>query len=370
MSDINISIETIRSIDPHPQADRLEIAKVLGTQVVVPKGEYRPGDNVVYFPPDIMLPGDVSERLGVQKYLKTALFDGLKIPCRVAACRLRTVASYGFIASLGSLGTVNLASIQAGMDVTATFRGQKYEPPVRYTRAGTVGQDCEPACPAFHEYTEIQNYYKYPDAIPVGTLVRVTEKIHGTNSRVGVIYEDGEFRFKAGSHHTIRKQTSGEVPSIYWRPLEAEGLLNMLNTLCGERRNIIAFGEIYGPGVQDMDYGVPAGEIGFRVFDITDDGDYLDWDIVKAMCNNNEVELAPLLYRGPFSHKMVESLTDGPTTLVDVSGIKSKFKGREGIVITPVVEAYSEVLRGRMILKSKSADYLDRKNAQDNGEAE
>ena len=51
-------------------------------------------------------------------------------------------------------------------------------------------------------------------------------------------------------------------------------------------------------------------------------------------------------------------------------GIKSKFKGREGIVITPVVEAYSEVLRGRMILKSKSADYLDRKNAQDNGEAE
>ena len=42
------------------------------------------------------------------------------------------------------------------------------------------------ACPTFHEYTEIQNYYKYPDAIPVGTLVRVTEKIHGTNSRVGV----------------------------------------------------------------------------------------------------------------------------------------------------------------------------------------
>jgi hypothetical protein len=67
---------------------------------------------------------------------------------------------------------------------------------------------------------------------------------------------------------------------------------------------------------------------------------------------------------------MVESLTCGETTLVDLSAVKCKFRGREGIVITPVVEAYSEDLRGRMILKSKSADFLDRKNALDNGEAE
>ena len=144
----------------------------------------------------------------------------------------------------------------------------------------------------------------------------------------------------------------------------------MLNTLCDGRRNIVVFGEIYGPGVQDTDYGVPAGDIGYRVFDITDDGDYLDYDIVKCMCDNNQVELAPLLYKGPFSQRMVEELTSGPTTLVSPEGIKCKFKGREGIVITPVVEAYSEVLGGRMILKSKSADYLDRKGAQDNGEAE
>ena len=36
----------------------------------------------------------------------------------------------------------------------------------------------------------------------------------------------------------------------------------MLNTLCGERRNIVVFGEMYGPGVQDMDYGIPAGDDG------------------------------------------------------------------------------------------------------------
>lgn len=362
MSNITISVETIKSIEPHPKADRLEIAKILGTQVVVPKGEYRPGDNVVYFPSDMTLPGDVSESLGVAKYLKTSLFDGVKIPCRVAACRLRGISSFGFIAKQPA----ELAVAGPGTDVTEFYRGVKYEPPVRYTQAGSGAQDCEPPYPDFHEYTSIENYYKYPDAIPVGTLVRVTEKVHGTNARLGVIFKDGEFQFMAGSHHTIRKPTSGDKPSIYWRPLEIEGLLNMLNTLCDGRRNIVVFGEIYGPGVQDMDYGIPPGEIGFRVFDITDCYEYLDWDIVKAMCNNHDVELVPLLYQGPFSHKMVEALTDGETTLADPTVIKSKFKGREGIVITPLVECYSPVLGGRMILKSKSADYLDRKNAEDN----
>ncbi len=222
----------------------------------------------------------------------------------------------------------------------------------------------------FHQYTDIQNHYRYPDAIPTGTIVRVTEKIHGTNSRVGVVFCEGEFAFMAGSHKKNRKKEFESVASLYWKPLEIEGVLNMLNTLCDGRRNIVVFSEIYGPGVQDTDYGIPAGDIGYRVFDITDDGDYLDWDIVKAMCDNNQVELVPLLYKGPFSQKMVEELTSGPTTLVTPEGIKSKFKGREGIVITPVVEAYSEILGGRMILKSKSADYLDRKGAEDNGEAE
>ena len=67
-----------------------------------PRASITAGDNVVYFPPDMVLPGDVSEQLGVQKYLKHSLVDGLKIPCRVAACRLRTVASFGFIAKLPS----------------------------------------------------------------------------------------------------------------------------------------------------------------------------------------------------------------------------------------------------------------------------
>ena len=220
MSDINITVETIRAIEPHPQADRLEIAKILGTQCVVPKGEYKAGDNIVYFPPDMLVPGDVSEKLGVQKYLKHSQIEGLKIPCRVAACRLRTIPSYGFISPLSSLGTVNLDTIAAGLDVTAAFRGIKYEPPrvTAHNSGGGTGR-AAPECPTFHEYTEIQNHYKYPDAIPIGTPVRVTEKIHGTNSRVGCVYHEGEFQFMAGSHHVNRtKENEGGVFDLLAAP--------------------------------------------------------------------------------------------------------------------------------------------------------
>jgi hypothetical protein len=80
------------------------------------------------------------------------------------------------------------------------------------------------------------------------------------------------------------------------------------------------------------------------------------------MCDKYSVPTVPLLYTGPFSLEGVERLTYGPTTFPNV---KSSFKGREGVVVTPLQEQFSKHLGGRMILKSVSADYRDRKNATD-----
>jgi hypothetical protein len=124
-----------------------------------------------------------------------------------------------------------------------------------------------------------------------------------------------------------------------------------------------------------MDYGVPRGERHFRAFDISVDGRYLNaWPLAEA-CHEHSVDIVPgIVVEEPFSQSQVAILTSGETYLIglddDASIIKSKFKGREGIVITPMIEQHSDVLGGRMILKSVSADYLDRKNAQDNGELE
>jgi hypothetical protein len=83
---------------------------------------------------------------------------------------------------------------------------------------------------------------------------------------------------------------------------------------------------------------------------------------VYDACDKHAVPTVPLLYTGPFSLEGVERLTYGPTTFPN---IKCSFKGREGVVVTPLQEQYSKQLRGRMIVKSVSADYRDRKNATD-----
>jgi len=145
--------------------------------------------------------------------------------------------------------------------------------------------------------------------------------------------------------------------------LESENILRLITQLCDEKYPVTVYGEIYGPGIQDMDYGL--AHAGYRVFDIKVNGRFLSFDDFAAACAFWQVETVPLLYKGVYYDGLVEEYTNG-NSIAAVEPVRSKFKGREGIVITPLVEEWSEQLLGRLILKSLSADYLDRKGAQDN----
>ena len=351
MSTINVTVEQVASITPHPNADRLEIAKILGTQTVVPKGQYKSGDRIIFFPPDILVPQDVSQSLGIQKYLKQGEINGIKCRCRVAACRLRSIPSFGFIIP----APVVFRASPIGSDVSEAWSAEKYEPTQSACGKRHFNGDIAPACYAFYRYTNIEHYWRHPDVIKPGTPVRITEKIHGTNSRAGLI--DGNFM--GGSNKTNRKKFDSQGrPSLYWVPFENQRVIDLLLALSGaeQRKNIIVYGEIYGQGIQDLDYG----GAGYRIFDISVDGLYLGYeDLVAATCH---LETVPLLYRGPFKPELVEEFTHGPT---EVGKPKCKFKGREGCVITPLTEQW-DVKVGRVILKSVSADYLDRRHATDN----
>ena len=91
MSEIKCEVLRLGQVKPHPNADKLEIAEVLGTQCIVPKGAYRSGMGVVWIPPGILLGKEAIEFLGVGNYLKEAIYpvDLVATKCRVAACRLR-----------------------------------------------------------------------------------------------------------------------------------------------------------------------------------------------------------------------------------------------------------------------------------------
>jgi len=362
MSDTPIEIVSVKEVFSHPNADRLDIVKVLNTQFVSQKGEFVPGALCVYFPPDLLIPEKVAERLGVKQYLKHAVIPGdlLKSQCRISAIRLRSIPSYGFGLALSKVNDFFPDESHAGDDVTDVFSGVKYQPPAMIA-AGDRLRDLL----VFHTYTNIQHYYRYAHALTERTPVRITEKIHGTNSRVGYIYtgdfaaSDNGFEIVAGTHHRrcAKENVQGRM-SLYWTPLQNINLEKMLLYISENYNdaNVIIFGEIFGNKVQRMDYGVPHAR-GYRVCDISVDGRYLNWCHVKYYCLFFDIPIVPLLYEGPFSHNLIEKFVNGPTTLCEPNEIQCSFKGREGIVTTPLSETYSEILQGRLILKAVSSDY-------------
>lgn len=365
MSTIRITIETIDSIHAHPNADRLEIAHILGTQTIVQKGEFQSGDKVVFFPPDILIPPDVSKVLGVQQYLKYGWWEvpvrgqSYKCQCRVAACRLRGIPSYGFAIAVPDNLPPGLAF---ETDLTDHYRAVKYEPQVKLVMSGDAM--AEPV--SFHRYTTIEHYYRYAHVLEPETMVRVTEKIHGTNCRLASLNIDGLDGFVCGSHRTAQKEkTATGRPSLYWEPLNRDPKIQTALQELGKFGDVIIYGEIFGPSVQDMDYGVRGNKIDYRVFDITINGRYMDWSHLHTVCVCYGLQLVPIIFVGPFDPDRLGEWTNGPTTVVESkSQIKAKFKGREGCVITPLTETY-HIDVGRVVLKSVSADYLDRKGAKD-----
>jgi len=348
MSKTIISVERVNEVERHPDADRLEIIQVLGFKTIAKKGQFKVGDAAIYFPPDMLIPENVADELGVKTYLKHALYpgDSFKTQCRVSSARIRGIPSHGFpIGPVENDGTF-------GIDLTERYGGHKYEPPVRVGAGDTIAGN-----PFFHRYTNIENIQRR-NYFQDGEMVRITEKLHGTNCRLGLILEDDDWVFAAGSHNLRRNK-----PSLYWEPMTDE-VVDLLNSLCDGKRNIVVFGEIFGPGVQTMDYGQPDKQ--FRVFDISVEGVYADWELVRMTCKGFGIPTVPLLYEGPYSKAVVDEYTDGPTVVASKDQIKCPFKGREGIVITPLVERV--VRSNRVIAKSVSADYRDKASWDEVGE--
>jgi RNA ligase (TIGR02306 family) len=346
MAECIVEVCRIDRVFPHPNADALELAHIKGWQCVVPIGKYRSGDLVTYVPIDSMIPLEHSDRWGISKYLSvkpSAEQSESNVPAgRVRCARLRGEPSFGVIVDLENKGWSEGANVR---DHYGIF---KYIPPLKPT-AG----DAETPHPLFVEYTDIENLRNFPDVLEDAEEVVITEKIHGTNCRVGMI--EGEMM--AGSMSVRRKRPENDdamASSTYWFPFTLPPVGAMFEELDTHHRQLILFGEVYGSKVQDLHYGCK-GAFGFRAFDILADGKYLDVDDFLAVCSKHGIETVPILYRGSYSLDQVKSLSEGPTTLGD-SHI------REGVVVKPVKERMNPKV-GRVGMKYVGDQYLFSKSA-------
>lgn len=328
MSSLIVPVTVIEALKPHPNADRLELAQVLGWQLVVPKGIHQVGEKIVYFPIDTVLPLEVSERFNVTKYLSKQ---------RIRCARLRGEPSFG-------LAVPPDEDWPVGENVAEYYGAVKYLPPVRAT-AG----DAEIDHPLFGAYTEIENMRNFPTVFESGEPVLLSEKIHGTQCRLGLI--EGEPM--AGSKQLRRKRPGDDrfESSIYWYPFSLTPVRTLLEQLSQKHQQVILFGEVFGSKIQSFHYGLE-GRPGFRAFDLLLDGRYVDWPDFLELCAQYNVDTVPALASLPFDLVEIKAFSEGKTQLMEQAA-----HIREGVVVRPLRERHDPRV-GRVILKYVSDTYL------------
>ena len=328
MSSLIVEVVEIKEILEHTNADRLEIAVVKGWECVVQKGAYKPGDWVIYVPIDAVLPVELSDKLNVTNYLSRG---------RVRTAKLRGVYSQGLIIDVKHIPDDVYYGL--GDDQAEELGITKYVPPP--PPANLAGKQRQKH-PDFHRYTDIENIKNFPDVLQDGELVSITEKIHGTNFRSGMLRNpkidfDMDFELHVGTHNTNLVENPDNA---YWKCAIKYNLKDILEP------NMVLYGEVYGLGVQKLTYGLKDVDIGF--FDLTINGRYVSAEEFKEFCMMHNLPQVPILFEGPWDKSLMD-LANGSSTLAKHI--------REGIVIKPQVERYDRQV-GRVAIKHLSEKYL------------
>jgi RNA ligase (TIGR02306 family) len=403
-------------IEPHPNADKLEIAKIGDYVSVVRKDAFKTGDLGVYIQEGSIVPDWLLKHMGLWKTdrdVGKGMLSGSH-GNRVRAAKFRGVLSQGLVLRLveypfhtyidkvgrdakGEIIGVSrpcydfveekinemraklyaefeadfLTSSSAevkfapeGADMAEYLGITKYEPPIPIHMAGEVWN-------AFGKTIsyDIENIKKYNEVFQNGEEVVITEKLHGTFACFGWngVHDSEEDEFIVhskglGQQGIAFKLNDANKFNVYVRTFK-KYLPNLTEVVEGDlgasATSFYVLGEIFGP-IQDLKYGFTEPQ--FRVFDVFigdphGNGRYLDYADKFRFCEMYDFEMVPILYKGPFSKAKVIELTSGMET---VTGKATNI--REGVIITSATERKNEWI-GRTILKSVSEAYLLRNNS-------
>lgn len=333
MSDLNEAEVVSVVLEEHPNADSLSIVRVWdGYTVCVRTSDWEGVDLGVYIPPDNIVPDTEAFSFLDNHRIKTRKFRG------VMSQGLLTPIPEGIIAQLGDrlseeMGITRYVSQQdsalsfsSNMATAPEFPGVKYD---------------------------VESWFKYRNYFNEGEEVVITEKLHGTNARF--TYQDGEFHVASRSFFR-QPPDDGNDPCVYWRALRDNEWLKIFLI---EHPGTIVYGEIFG-WVQDLRYGKTPGVIDFKVFDVYNTpnrlsairgGHWSSWSSLEQLFS--PPQLVPVLYKGPYSHEIVETFISGRSFIEGADHI------REGVVIKPVNGRFNDKF-DRLILKAVSPEYLSK----------
>jgi RNA ligase (TIGR02306 family) len=310
------SLEVIKSITEHPNADALEIAQVLGWQTIVKKGEFKEGDKIIFIVIDTILPkAPWSEFLADKK-------DPEK-PIRLRTIKLRGQYSQGLVLPLSVLygNTFAASTWQIGADVGAELGVKKYEKELPASLSGEIAG----AFPAYIvSQTDEDNGLSNPDLVAevLKHPITITKKYDGSSCTI--VVEKGEITHVCSRRLSLKESTSNAFWQVARKLTIPEGWSGVIQ------------GECMGPGIQGNQLKLL--EATLYVYQIRTEAGYMTWHNMSQFCQQNlNCKYVPLIAH---YNPVVNSITlDDLIKLADNQTLNTEIEDKgvpaEGIVVRP-----------------------------------
>lgn len=321
-----------------PERDRISTVTIGGYEVIVRNEDFKEGDVGLFIAVDSILPKEMIELYDIQKLkggrvktmkLKSVYSQGLFLPLKGdVLSKLSEPSDEGVLYSTVKEyeNVAEVLGITKWKPIQKLYRGQS--PNVR------VKNWPDPRI----EVYDIESIQRpdFAQVFKTGDDIVVTEKLHGMNAT---------FAKLNGKTHVMSRRLCfdrdrlagvfndhiGEQTNIFYDIFDRYGFQDIFNTH-DEKDTIIIRGEIFGPRVQDMDYGLREPE--FRAFDISfEPGKYVDYADFMAFCLDNNIPFVPELYHGEFDMEKIATLAEQDSVVTGRRGYIS-----EGVVIRDPIE--------------------------------
>ena len=346
------------TIEAHPNADKLEIANILGYSCVVGKGQYKTGDLAIYLPIDSIVPKDILEELGLVGALKGANKN------RVKMVKLRGAVSEGILYPINGNKIPSDMSLKEGDDVMDIIKVTKYAERIPRKFKGLVEntrkkfQENNYDDVALDVKFDVEALKKYPRVLNLEEGVCISEKVHGSCERFARI--NGQIKISTKRLGNLGQAFSPDEKKNTYVLMYAKYEREFEKLFVKFTGDVIVVGEIFGRKIQDMDYGTDPD---LRIFDIWYDGKFLNTDQVLKALKGTGLKYVPILYRGQWDESLLDKYVSGKSLIPTADCM------REGIVIRPDFERIDTTITGRfegydsrVILKVISAEYHMRKH--------
>lgn len=234
-----VSVRTVDKISPIKDADRLEVARIGGWNIVVPKNEFSVDEKIAYFEIDSFLPETVPAFKSFQERgQKTFSVNEKEVKGHVLkTIKLRGVVSQGLVLSLEALGFTpeQIDALNVGDDITDAVNVVKHEEEIPKS-ADIIGAfDSRHAPKTVAE--RAQNLSEYWEEIKSMDW-EATVKVDGSSQTMFFDSEQNKLRL-FGRNWELDQNTKGMVVA------EREGIADF----CRENPDVVVQFEIVGEGI-------------------------------------------------------------------------------------------------------------------------